>query len=452
MKIKRFVAPNMKTAIAAVKKEIGEDAVILSNKPVPEGVELIAAVEFDEERFQAEVEKKSANRNKSRMQSDTTNTHRAHSAARSTQSRSIETRPVATRSVETRLADSRNDGFDEVNPATTKHQASGYHAQIDTLEDSSMAQNETMDAMRREMQALRRMMENELSGISWREMGNHHPESRELFRQLMSMGLSSEISERIMKASASVGGFEQQWKKALYYLSAEISVTSDDLTDRGGITAVVGPTGVGKTTSIAKLAARYCMRHGNRHVAMISTDNFRIGAREQLQTYGRILNVPVRTASNSEELMETLNAFIDKRFILIDTAGMSHQDEKLIQQLDLLEGAGRPITRYLALSATTDLSALRRAVATFAPIQPDACLVTKTDEAASLGAMLSVLIESQLPVAYYTDGQKVPEDMHVAHANPLVALASDLAEETSAQLGDGFLAMALSEARANAYY
>lgn len=431
MKIKRFVAPNMKTAIAAVKKEIGEDAVILSNKSVPEGVELIAAVEFDEERFQAEVEKKSAIRNKSQSQSPV-------SSERKTK------QPVA--SVETASANN-----DDRMSHSANHQASGYQAKVETLQDSSEAQNETMDAMRREMQALRRMMENELSGISWQEMGHHRPESRELFRQLMSMGLSSAIAERLMKASASVGGFEQQWKKALYYLSAEISVTGDDLAERGGITAVVGPTGVGKTTSIAKLAARYCMKHGNRHVAMISTDNYRIGAREQLHTYGRILNVPVRTASNAEELMETLNAFIDKRFILIDTAGMSHQDEKLIQQLDLLEGAGRPITRYLALSATTDISALRRAVTTFAPIQADACLVTKTDEAASLGAVLSVLIESQLPVAYYTDGQKVPEDMHVAYANPLVNLASDLAEETSEQLGDGFLAMALSEARSNVY-
>ena len=431
MKIKRFVAPNMKTAIAAVKKEIGEDAVILSNKSVPEGVELIAAVEFDEERFQAEVEKKSAIRNKSHSQS-------VVSSERKTR------QPVA--SVETGSANN-----DDRMSHSANHQASGYQTKVETLQDSSEAQNETMDAMRREMQALRRMMENELSGISWQEMGHHRPESRELFRQLMSMGLSSTIAERLMKASASVGGFEQQWKKALYYLSAEISVTGDDLAERGGITAVVGPTGVGKTTSIAKLAARYCMKHGNRHVAMISTDNYRIGAREQLHTYGRILNVPVRTASNAEELMETLNAFIDKRFILIDTAGMSHQDEKLIQQLDLLEGAGRPITRYLALSATTDISALRRAVTTFAPIQADACLVTKTDEAASLGAVLSVLIESQLPVAYYTDGQKVPEDMHVAYANPLVNLASDLAEETSEQLGDGFLAMALSEARSNVY-
>ena len=431
MKIKRFVAPNMKTAIAAVKKEIGEDAVILSNKSVPEGVELIAAVEFDEERFQAEVEKKSAIRNKSHSQS-------VVSSERKTK------QPVA--SVETGSANN-----DDRMSHSANHQASGYQTKVETLQDSSEAQNETMDAMRREMQALRRMMENELSGISWQEMGHHRPESRELFRQLMSMGLSSTIAERLMKASASVGGFEQQWKKALYYLSAEISVTGDDLAERGGITAVVGPTGVGKTTSIAKLAARYCMKHGNRHVAMISTDNYRIGAREQLHTYGRILNVPVRTASNAEELMETLNAFIDKRFILIDTAGMSHQDEKLIQQLDLLEGAGRPITRYLALSATTDISALRRAVTTFAPIQADACLVTKTDEAASLGAVLSVLIESQLPVAYYTDGQKVPEDMHVAYANPLVNLASDLAEETSEQLGDGFLAMALSEARSNVY-
>ncbi|MEJ2214502.1 MAG: flagellar biosynthesis protein FlhF [Gammaproteobacteria bacterium] len=432
MKIKRFVAPNMKTAIAAVKKEIGEDAVILSNKSVPEGVELIAAVEFDEERFQAEVEKKSAIRNKSHSQSPVSSERKTKQSVASVETRST-----------------NND--DRMSHAAKNHQASGYQAKVETLQDSSEAQNETMDAMRREMQALRRMMENELSGISWREMGHHRPESRELFRQLMSMGLSSTIAERLMKASASVGGFEQQWKKALYYLSAELSVTGDDLAERGGITAVVGPTGVGKTTSIAKLAARYCMKHGNRHVAMISTDNYRIGAREQLHTYGRILNVPVRTASNAEELMETLNAFIDKRFILIDTAGMSHQDEKLIQQLDLLEGAGRPITRYLALSATTDISALRRAVTTFAPIQPDACLVTKTDEAASLGAVLSVLIESQLPVAYYTDGQKVPEDMHVAYANPLVNLASDLAEETSEQLGDGFLAMALSEARSNVY-
>jgi len=336
------------------------------------------------------------------------------------------------------------------NQLDTGHQASGYRQAADPFE-SVVSTTDPMLAMKREMQALRRMMENELSDISWRNMGERSPQSKELFRQLINMGLASDIAERLMTAAADAGDFEQQWQSALHLLSAEIPVTGDDLTDNGGIVAVVGPTGVGKTTTIAKLAARYCLRHGNRHVAMISTDNFRIGAREQLHTYGRILNVPVRSASNAGELMQTLNNFVDKRFILIDTAGMSYQDAKLGDQLNMLEGAGRTVNRYLALSATTELSALKRAVQSFAPISPDACLITKTDEAASLGGILSVVIDSGLPLAYYTDGQKVPEDMHVARANPLVAQASLLAQDTSEQQGDGYLAFALREARAHAY-
>jgi flagellar biosynthesis protein FlhF len=264
------------------------------------------------------------------------------------------------------------------------------------------------------------------------------------------MGLSPAIAERLMNAVRGHGDFDQQWQKAMYYLSTEFEVTGDDLTENGGIVAVVGPTGVGKTTSIAKLAARYCLRHGNRHVALVSTDNYRIGAREQLHTYGRILNVPVRTAANAEELMQTLNNFSDKKFILIDTAGMSHQDARLNEQLAMLENAGRSVKRFLALSATTELSALKRAMHTFSDIRPDACLITKTDEAASLGGVLSAVIESGLPVAYYTDGQRVPEDMHVARANPLVTIASSLAQEMSEQHDDGYLAFALSEARAHA--
>ncbi|NNJ92739.1 MAG: flagellar biosynthesis protein FlhF [Gammaproteobacteria bacterium] len=415
MKIKRFVASDMRTALAAVKKEIGEDAVILSNKSIEDGVELVAAIDFDEEKFDANVIARQPKQ----------------------QARPAESQKKHVQS------------FD-ITPEA-EHQASGYEAHIENVVPADNREDGSIEEMRREMRALRRMMENELSGISWREMGDHRPDSKELFRQLMAIGLSADIAERLMRAVAGQGDFEQQWTKAMYYLAAEIGVTGDDLTERGGIVAVVGPTGVGKTTSIAKLAARYCLRHGNRHVAMISTDNYRIGAREQLHTYGRILNIPVRTASNAEELMETLNVFADKRFILIDTAGMSHQDAKLAEQLSMLEAAGRMVTRFLALSATTELAALHRALDSFASIRPDACLITKTDEAASLGSILSVVIKSGLPVAYYTDGQKVPEDMHVARANPLVDMASTLAQDVSDQFGDGYLAFALSDARTHAY-
>lgn len=423
MKIKRFVASDMRTALAAVKKEIGEDAVILSNKSVEDGVELVAAIDFDEEKFDA------------------------NEIARQSRKEPVKAAVQEVKPAEPRKP--RVQSFD-ITP-DVEHQASGYRAHAENVAQADRHEDDTIAEMRREMRAMRRMMENELSGMSWRAMDDRNPDSKELFRQLMAMGLSSDISERLMSAAAGQGDFEQQWSKAMYYLSSEISVTGDDLTEQGGIVAVVGPTGVGKTTSIAKLAARYCLRHGNRHVAMISTDNYRIGAREQLHTYGRILNVPVRTASNAEELMETLNIFSDKRFILIDTAGMSHQDAKLADQLSMLEGAGRMVTRFLALSATTELAALHRALDSFSSIRPDACLITKTDEAASLGSIISVVIKSGLPVAYYTDGQKVPEDMHVARANPLVNMASTLAKDTSDHFGDGYLAFALSEARTHAY-
>ena len=423
MKIKRFVAPDMRSAIAAVRKEIGEDAVILSNKSIEDGVELIAAIDFDEEQLSSAATDKPA-----------------RPAAR----------PAAAKPKQAKRKVQSVSRSESVSEPVAEHQASGYQPPADHSEVTK-AQASPLEEMQREMQALRRMMENELSDISWREMGERRPESKELFRQLIGMGLSPEIAGRLMSAAADNGNFEQQWQKAMYCLSAEISVTGDDITDTGGVVAVVGPTGVGKTTTIAKLAARYCLRHGNRHVALISTDNYRIGAREQLHTYGRILNVPVRTASNASELMETLNIFSDKRFILIDTAGMSHQDTQLSEQLSMLEGAGTKVNRYLALSATTELAALKRALQSFAAIRPDACLITKTDEAASLGGILSVVINSGLPLAYYTDGQKVPEDMHIARANPLVSLASSLAQDTSDQFGDGYLAFALSEARSHAY-
>jgi len=406
MKIKRFIAPDMRRALAAVKKEIGDDAVILSNKPHENGgVELIAAIDFDEEQY-------------SRLQA---------------QQENLETSRTQTSVTEDIYTEKHADV-----KARTSLKAQ-QHAEND----------DAMEAMRREMQALRRMIENELSGVNWNAMGERNPQSKELFRQFMAMGLSPDIAERLIKAVGHEGSFQQQWQKAMFFLSSEFEVTGDDLTENGGVVAVVGPTGVGKTTSIAKLAARYCLRHGNRHVALISTDNYRIGAREQLHTYGRILNVPVRSASNAEELRETLSAFADKKFILIDTAGMSHQDTRLQDQLEMLAQAGRKVRRLLALSATTELSALRRAMHAYSAIKPDACLMTKTDEAASLGGILSVVIESGLPVAYYTDGQRVPEDMHVARANPLVNIAAQLAEEMSDMHGDGYLAYALGQARSS---
>ncbi len=182
-------------------------------------------------------------------------------------------------------------------------------------------------------------------------------------------------------------------------------------------------------------------------MALITTDNFRIGARDQLQTYARILNVPVRTATDANEMREALNLLGDRRLILIDTAGMAAAHERIVDQRDILATAGAGLTTLLTLSATTEAAAVQRALRLFADFRPNACVLTKLDEAASLGSLLSALIKAGLPTAFVTDGQRVPEDLQVARAHPLVTRAAELLAENPTALDTGYLALALGGAQ-----
>jgi flagellar biosynthesis protein FlhF len=193
-------------------------------------------------------------------------------------------------------------------------------------------------------------------------------------------------------------------------------VVDDKLLDDGGVFAVVGPTGVGKTTTIAKLAARFALRHGVRNVALVSTDGYRIGAREQLLTFARIIGVPMHVAADARELGDVLDSLGPRKLVLIDTAGMSRLDQRLAEQLQALAQHGDRIRILLALAANTELAALEDSVRIFGSLKPQACVLTKVDEAASLGAALSTVIRHQLPIAHLTDGQRVPEDIHAGAA------------------------------------
>jgi len=388
MKIKRFVAQDMRQALRMVREALGEDAVILSNKSVDGGVELTAAVDLVD-------------------------------------------------SVATDTVDQRIPASQERTGAGPANGTAGVQRE-DPLED-----------MRREMQNLRRWMQAELSGLSWYDLGQRAPHSQELLGRLMSLGLGAELARRLAERVREIEDVEQAWRKALYLVAAEIQVSETDLLDQGGVVALVGPTGVGKTTTIAKMAARFALRHGHRSVALITTDSFRIGARDQLQTYARILNVPVRTATSPEEMDEALNLLGDRRLILIDTAGMAAAHERIADQRETLQAAGRQLTTLLTLSATTEAAAVQRALRVFADFRPDACVLTKLDEAASLGGLLSALIHAGLATAFVTDGQRVPEDLQPARAHPLVTRAAELLAENPAYLDAGYLALALGGASAH---
>ena len=406
MKIKRFFANDIRQALRQVRESLGPDAVILSNKGVDGGVELVAARDYDEAAF---------------------------IGANPTEE---QTRRPSVSLVQ--------DQSEQASHSSRREQSTVAATRVEWSQDPVLVE------MRHEMQALRRMMENQLSELTWHEMGARRPQSQELLRRLMGLGLSPDICRQLVDRVEDADDLDQAWRKALYFLASDLPLHGEDLLDEAGVMALVGPTGVGKTTSIAKLAARFVLRHGPRSLALVSTDGYRIGAREQLNSYARILDVPVRCAATGEELNVTLNALSDKRLVLVDTAGMSQRDIRLSEQLSLLRAGNRKVRSLLTLSATTQQSALEQAIKAFGVTAPAGCILTKVDETASLGGALSALIHSSLPLTFFTDGQKVPEDIHLARAHTLVSRAVALGEQAGADYSDEYLALALGGMRANA--
>ena len=208
-----------------------------------------------------------------------------------------------------------------------------------------------------------------------------------------------------------------------------------DLLTEGGVIAVLGPTGVGKTTTVAKLAARFALRHGANEVALVTTDSYRVGAHEQLGAFAQIMGIPVRVAHDIHELRSALEHYCAHKLVIIDTAGMSQRDVRFAQQAALIREGSPLVKLLLVLSANAQYLALEEAVAAFGQAGVDGCVVSKIDEAADLGGALSVLCRHGIPAAYLTNGQRVPEDISSARGHLLVTRAVTLAREAALAAG-----------------
>ncbi len=209
-----------------------------------------------------------------------------------------------------------------------------------------------------------------------------------------------------------------------------LTISSEtDIVHRGGIYALVGPTGVGKTTTTAKLAARCVLRHGARKLALVTTDGYRIGAHEQLRIYGRILGVSVHLARDAKDLRATLRDLQHTHMVLIDTMGMSQRDRMVSEQVAMFGDCN--VKSLLLLSATSRGDTLDDVVRAYSGLDLAGCILTKVDEAASLASSLDVIIRHGLLMYYVSNGQRVPEDLHLPNRPYLLHRAFKDLPETS---------------------
>jgi flagellar biosynthesis protein FlhF len=240
------------------------------------------------------------------------------------------------------------------------------------------------------------------------------PVRARLLRELAKLGVDSQLAAELADDVPATASHQEAMRIVVRRFGERLPLVTWDMAEDGGVFAIVGPTGVGKTTSIAKIAARFVLRHGVEQLGLVSTDTYRIGARQQLSNFARILRAPMHVAENAQDLRRVLDGFSSKKLVLIDTAGMSQRDVRLANQFATLKVEGHAVRTILALSAGADRACLAEARRVFEAAAPEALIVTKLDEAAALGGVLSVAIGSGLPVAYLSDGQRVPEDLHRA--------------------------------------
>ncbi|MCT7943868.1 flagellar biosynthesis protein FlhF [Shewanella septentrionalis] len=444
MKIKRFFAKDMRAALAQVKETLGSDAVIMSNKKVNGGIEIVAAVDYDEPKAKtaatapaptfmdvsddlvslgAKQPVRAETRAKPAAPADSLQALLEKQQSRLNQQMSHQqvdaTLPAWAKGLQA--------------PAAAKVERREAPATFDKKPQTSQKQSADIEAMRDELASLRNLLTHQVSSLMTEHKKRIDPVGAMLEAKLLEAEFSPAVANKL--AALSQHYTPAELVRALpQSLANMLDNQGDDIVNQGGVVALVGPTGVGKTTSLAKLAARFAAHHGAEHVALITTDHYRIGAYEQLATYGKIMGCPVKQAHDLNELEQILYQFRNRKLVLIDTAGMGQRDMRLYQQLDNLTANSRiPIRSYLVLSATGQRRVLQDAVNHFKRIPLSGVVLTKLDESVSLAGALSVLIQNGLPLSYVTDGQRVPEDMKVADTLDLAQQALAALDSTEQQ-------------------
>lgn len=400
MSVAKFVAANGREAMRKVREAMGPDAVVLSNRTIDGGVEIVAMRDTDLGAVSAGAQ--------------------------------LYQPPAMAMPSAMPMLQSLHDLHPAAGPDTFAPLGAMSAAPASSL--LAGAQDDPMlGDLRGELASMRSMLERQFAGLSQGANGvaAGDPLRESLFEWMVNAGFSGQLSRTLLSRlpvgtdrPAAMAWIRQELASKVPVLSDE-----DSLFAQGGVLALIGPTGVGKTTTTAKLAARFVLRHGPQSLALLTTDRFRIGAHEQLRIYGDILGVPVHAVKDAADLRFALSAMKDKHLVIIDTVGMSQRDRSLSDQIGMLAGVQAPMQRVLLLNGAAHGDTLNEVVHAYrndaagAAGGIDGCIISKLDEATHLGSVLDVVIRHRLPVFYASTGQRVPEHLELAQAGALVERA-----------------------------
>ncbi len=515
MRIKRFIAPDMRTALRMVREEQGADAVILSNRAVSQGIEVVAATDYDEVLVQQALRSAAAPEPAAPAAAtpvaDTTpalpaspGTQEAPAAAapsvretlatraravfRLGEARSRENDPTLAELTAPAAAEAVQKAVTVVQPGATPHAdapavASAptpkavpayFEAMMSALADPAASErliaaangvaapaaaavepttpveapkaaeppaseapapapappprephlravpdpDPEIVALRAELSGMRQLIEQQVGQLALERLRGS-PARAAAYDVLIGYGCDEQLAQQVASRLDAALEPERIHPPMLAELARTLTVIRSEPIDDGGVIALVGPTGAGKTTTVAKLAARFAARHRARDVAMVTTDAERIGAREQLHAHGRRLGITVCEADGPEGLSQTLEQLKDYPLVLVDTAGYGPRDRDLLGQVTWLRATGN-LRSLLVLPANAHPHDMNEVVRRYRMAGPEGVVLTKTDETGRLGAAVSTLVRNGLGLAYTACGQRVPGDLDAASASALV--------------------------------
>ncbi len=462
MKVRRYFANDMRTALAMVREQQGPDVIILSNRRVDGGVEIltsagassgageapaVVAVAGPARALQADPPGQASGlvsqRSPVPIFSDdefsvdppvNIRSNVRHAAEPSQMPHDEDPRPGARPPVPevnlTAVAPGQSD-ISRERPAASAPRSHRMAEASPAARAELWTDRRLVEDMRGELTRMRRLIEEELPGLAWASLGTHNPLMARLLRRCVAAGLSPRLSRDLVRELAETRETEA-WLECLARLGMRLRLLGDRLARGGGWHVLLGPTGVGKTTLAVKLAAREVLAGRGHHLHLVGLDHRRVGAPEQLRAYARVLGLTVHEPTGTEELLALAEKLSPDDRVIVDTAGVVPGMPQPPWLAALVE-EGHSCLRHWVLPAPSERRVLERMAATARDWGVEACSLTRLDECASPGPALSVIAEAQIALAYLGTGPNIPDDLAVARADALLA---DLAAATDRAAGE----------------